>query len=85
MLLRLQAMTPCVMTRLSWPVPSRPPCSSASPLGSELASRSGASALGLAMLGNIPHCPVPAVPVCRAFRSTPTLRSPYIGALSWNA
>ena len=74
--LRPQAMPPCVMTRPNSPGPWRPRCSSASPLGSGLASRSGASARALAARARRPRSRGPAAPACRGFPCMPTPRSP---------
>ena len=57
----------------------------AAPLGSGLASRSGALVQALATQARHQHSLVPAVPACKAFRSTPTPRFRPIGATSWNA
>ena len=83
--LRPPAMTPCVMTHPSSPRPWRPRCSSVSPSGSGPVSRSGALAQALATRARHQRSPVPAVPVSTAFRSTPTPRSPPIGATNWSA
>ena len=80
-----RGMIRCATTPPSSPVPWRPQCSSASPLASELARRSGALAPALATRARRPRSRVPAVRVCRAFRCTPIPRSPPIGATSWNA
>jgi hypothetical protein len=53
--------------------------------GERAGSRSGALAPALVLRARRQRSPVPAVRACGAFRSTPTPRSPPIGAISWSA
>jgi transposase-like zinc-binding protein/putative transposase len=80
-----QGMIRCVTTPPNWPGPLQPLCSSASPLASGLASRSGASARALATRARRHGSLVLGVPVCTVFRSTRIRRSQRIGGISWSA
>jgi hypothetical protein len=79
------AMIRWSMTHPSSPVPWPPPCSSASPLASGLARKSGASARALVWKVRRPRSSVPAVSASTGFPCMPTPRSPPIGATSWSA